>query len=144
MPGRGYSIEVPLPDGNSATLIDRLPELFAQTYRGIFGTVLDQPLEISAWKIDAIGPEPDALPAPTAASRAGNALKGTRQAWFPAAGGMVDCPVYDRYLLQPGLRICGPCLIEERESTVLLDVGDSAELDTRGNLIAAIETAGGL
>ena len=142
--GQGYSIEVPLPDGNSATLIDHLPELFAQTYRGIFGTVLDQPLEISAWKIDAIGPEPDALPAPAALSRAGNALKGTRQAWFPAAGGMVDCPVYDRYLLQPGLRIKGPCLIEERESTVLLDVGDSAELDTRGNLIAAIETAGGL
>jgi len=142
--GQGYSIEVALPEGDSAALIGQLPDLFARTYRGIFGTVLDQPLEISAWKIAAVGPEPATLPAPDLARNVGGTLKGQRPAWFPAAGGMIDCPVHDRYRLRPDTRVTGPCLIEERESIVLLDAGDSAQLDERGNLIAHIGAAGGM
>lgn len=139
--GQGYSIEVALPEGESADIISRLPNLFAETYSAVFGTVLDQPLEISAWKIDAIGPQPDALPLPVGREAGGDARKGNRKAWFPDAGGMVDCPVYDRYQLRQGMRVDGPCLIEERETTVLLDVGDHAELDNRGHLVAELATA---
>lgn len=140
--GQGYSIEVPLPEGDSETLIARLPALFEEVYRGVFGTVLDQPLEISAWKIDAIGPEPLAPVLSGMGSEQGATRKATRRAWFPAAGGPIDCPVYDRYALAPGAKVEGPCLVEERESTVLLDVGDRAEMDGRGNLLAHIGTDG--
>jgi 5-oxoprolinase (ATP-hydrolysing) len=50
--------------------------------------------------------------------------KGSREAWF--GDGFLDTPVYDRDALQPGMRLQGPCIIEEREATTVvgpLDVG---------------------
>ena len=139
--GQGYSIEVPLPDDDSATLIKKLPVLFEDAYRAVFGTVLDQPLEISSWKIDAVGPEPATLTLTGKKASRSDPQKTTRKAWFSAAGGMIDCPVYDRYALSPDVRLDGPCLVEERESTVLLDLGDHARLDDAGNLVAHIASA---
>jgi N-methylhydantoinase A len=111
----------------------------------VFGATLDQPLEVVGWKVEASGPEPDfiSLYAGSEAGSAsgGAALKGRRKAFFPAAGGLIDCPVYDRYALAPGDRLAGPCLVEERESTCLLDVGDGGEVDRFGNLIASIGEA---
>jgi N-methylhydantoinase A len=139
--GQGYDLEVRLPGGMSADdLIAGLPALHAEAYREVFHMVLDQPLEIVSWKVEARGPEPD-LPAPEVhpdRRAAVDALKGSRPAFFPAAGGLIDCPVYDRYALRPGDAILGPCLVEERESTCLLDVGDEGQIDAMGNLVSRI------
>jgi N-methylhydantoinase A len=62
----------------------------------------------------------------------------TRPAYFPALGGMVDCPVHARADLAPGMRIEGPALIEEAESTTLLDVGDVATVQPDLALLAEI------
>jgi len=139
--GQGYDIEVALPDEPAEVLLRRLPDLFAQAYRSIFETTLDQPLEIVGWKAEARGPEPEfaqgAGKGSGPASPAG-ALKGSRPAYFPAAGGLIDCPVYDRYSLTAGETLRGPCLVEERESTVLLDQGDEGRVDDAGHIIAEI------
>ena len=65
-------------------------------------------------------------------------MKGSRPAWFPSVGGLTECPVHDRYRLAAGARIEGPCLVEERESTVLLDLGDTARMGHDGHLVAEI------
>jgi N-methylhydantoinase A/oxoprolinase/acetone carboxylase beta subunit len=44
-------------------------------------------------------------------------------------------PVYDRYRLQPGDRITGPAIIEERESTFVLGPGGTATVDDLLNLV---------
>jgi len=54
---------------------------------------------------------------------------------------MIDCPVYDRYLLRAGDVVEGPCLVEENESTVLLDAGDTASVHPSGHLMAEIGQA---
>lgn len=137
--GQGYGIEVPLPDGSAREMFEVLPGLFAEAYRDVFGSLLDRPLEMVSLKAEARGPEP-AGPAMAARTEPGGAsvAKTARPAWFPRAGGLVDCPVHDRYRLVPGDRVEGPCLIEERESTVLLDAGDTAVMDKEGNLLAEI------
>lgn len=139
--GQGYDIEVRLPAGIAGDeLLARLPSLHAEAYRSVFHMALDQPLEIVSWKVEARGPEPD-LPVPAEGpqrSAPANAVKGTRPAFFPAAGGLIDCPVYDRYALRHGDTVVGPCLIEERESTCLLDVGDRGRIDAMGNLVSEI------
>ena len=143
--GQGYDIEVAVPAGLApAAIPDALPGLFAEAYRATFDTTLDQPLEIASLKVEATGPRPDM---PLAAGNAGTAgalaaaLKGYRRAYFPAAGGLVDCPVYDRYRIAPGERLTGPCLVEERESTILLDAGDTAEVHPSGAVVATIAAA---
>jgi N-methylhydantoinase A len=65
-----------------------------------------------------------------------DARKGRRKAYFPEAGGYLDCPVYDRYALGPGQTIEGPALIEERESTAVLGIDDQGSVDALGNLVS--------
>ena len=57
---------------------------------------------------------------------------------------MTDWPVWDRYALAPGMRVDGPALIEERESTVVVGSGDRVTVDARLNLVAELDlTSGG-
>lgn len=142
--GQGYDVEVRLPSGQSPReLLGTLPALFEAAYVDVFHTTLEQPLEITGLKVEARAPRPGFMPLVPASSpaAAGTALKGARKAYFPLAGGVIDCPVHDRYLLPPGSRLEGPCLVEERESTCLLDKGDRGEIDRFGNLIVEIGMA---
>src|SRR5690606_33980463 len=123
--GEGYDIGVRLPLGlSSQELLEALPGLFEAAYRDVLHTTLNQPLEITGLKVEAKLANPQIIPF-EAGKRDGSegACKGTRKAYFPLAGGLVDCPIYDRYKLLPGDKVEGPCLIEERESTCLLDKG---------------------
>ena len=47
---------------------------------------------------------------------------------------MVPHDVYDRYALGPGHVIAGPAIVEERESTTVVDVDGRAEVDEYGTL----------
>jgi N-methylhydantoinase A len=139
--GQGYGVEVPLPLGLTAdALLKAAPELFAQRYRGIFGTDLgDRAVEIVDWKVEALGPPPPQAEFHLqAASVAAGRLKGRRPAYFPESHGFLDCPVYDRYSLEPGDRIEGPALIEENESTCVVTPGDVLSVDDRRNLVIEI------
>ena len=62
-------------------------------------------------------------------------MKGTRRAYFPEAGGYVETTVYDRYALEPGSRIVGPAVVEEKESTAVVALGWSGRIDEFLNLI---------
>ena len=136
--GQGYEIEVPVDGPLDDTLAARLPVAFAAEYAKVFGIAFpEKPVEIVNWKVDARGPEPGRerdyrLKRDPAAS---HARKGARPAYFPEAGGFVDCPVFDRYALRPGDAIAGPALIEERESTTVVCPGDAMHVDDRLNLV---------
>lgn len=141
--GQGYDIEVPLPDNVApAALFKMLPNLFSERYRHVFHASLDEALEIVSLKVEASGPPPERFTTGTKpAAGTQNALKGSRRAYFPGRGGIVDCPVYARERLLPGTLIEGPALIEEAESTCLLDAGDRARVDKHYNLIGEIGAA---
>jgi N-methylhydantoinase A len=142
--GQGYDIEIALPDERDPRrIVAQLPGLFSQRYRDVFHVSLDEALEIVSLKVEAVGPEPAEIATGDASRRPEGARKAPRQVFFPHAGGFVECPVYDRYGLGTGDGVSGPALIEERESTSLLDVGDVATVDPRGNLVAEIASACG-
>ena len=134
--GQGYEIEVALPE--NCAFAD-LPALFRKTYAQTFSTsMLDEPLEIVTWKVEAVGPEAALTDGFRLEDSAGTgpAQKGSRQAYF--TNGYADCPVYDRSLLQLGAEITGPALIEERESTCVIGPGDVVRVDEMRNLVAEL------
>ncbi|MBR46128.1 MAG: methylhydantoinase [Rhodospirillaceae bacterium] len=134
--GQGYEIEVALPEDGA---FDDLPALFRETYAQTFSTsMLDEPLEIVTWKVEAVGPEAALTDGfrLEGATQAGEARKGSRQAYF--GDGYVDCPVHERGLLAPGAEVTGPAMIEERESTCVIGPGDRVRVDERRNLIAEL------
>ena len=62
------------------------------------------------------------------------AMKGTRQVYFRETSGFEDCPVYERYLLAQGIAIEGPAVIEETDSTTIIQPGYHAAADQHGIL----------
>ena len=134
--GQGHEIEVEVP---LRVELENLPDLFRETYKSVYGaSLLDAPLVITTWKVEAALPTPSLLTIPPTA--VGEVVKkGQRLAYFDT--GFVETPVYDRYQLAVDTVILGPALIEERESTVVIGPGDRAQVDRYGNLVAEWEKA---
>lgn len=142
--GQGYEVEVELPAvRNYADLLSELPVLFARNYEKLFSlSYLREPVEIINWKVEARGPRPEISRLSFySTGKDGRARRGAREIYLEEAGGYVECPIYNRYLLTPADRIVGPAIVEEAECTVVLGVNDVATLDLNGNLIADIDAA---
>ncbi|WIY06056.1 hydantoinase/oxoprolinase family protein [Amycolatopsis mongoliensis] len=131
--GQGYEIRVPVHGGSwPETLIGE----FTATYRALYRrTGPEVGVEVLNWRVVSSGPAPDVTLRLNAQVSAGDVRKGTRKAYFPSTGGFVDTAVFDRYRLEPGSRIDGPAIVEERESTVVVPPG--AHCVVRGD--AALE-----
>ncbi|WP_410670548.1 hydantoinase/oxoprolinase family protein [Amycolatopsis sp. cmx-4-68] len=119
--GQGYEIRVPVRVGSwPDTLVDE----FTRTYRALYRrSGPEVGVEVLNWRVVSSGPTPDVTLRLAAQASPGDARKGTRKAYFPSTGGFVDTAVFDRYRLAPGVRIDGPAIVEERESTVVVPPG---------------------
>jgi N-methylhydantoinase A len=62
------------------------------------------------------------------------AHKGERRVHFKEEG-WVRCSVYDRDLLQTGNLVRGPCVIEEWDTTTIVNNGYSGSIDNYGNIL---------
>lgn len=140
--GQGHEIEVEVPEADDpGATLRALPDAFARAYAAVFGMALaDRRIEVVNWKIEAVGPVPgsDRPYRIDGFGSSASALKGHRPAWFPEAGGFVDCPVLDRYALAQGSEMEGPALVEERESTCVVGPRDRLRVDAQMNLVISI------
>jgi N-methylhydantoinase A len=140
--GQYHEIEVELTSGVlDESALPALERAFAAVYARRYGRMLEGlPIEALHWRLTASGPpSPVALTAaPLSSASPEAAVKGSRDVYFPA-GGYTSTPVYDRERLMPGVRLSGPAIIEERESTAVLWLGDTASVDAYGSLIIEIE-----
>jgi len=121
--GQGHEIRVTLPN-RPLTAADGagLRAEFESLYGRIYGlTLADMEVEAVTWSVTvATGlvtpdPAPQAEPCsdvPTAKSQ--------RRIYEPALGEMIDVPVYYRFDLQPGMRITGPAIIAEDETSTIV------------------------
>ena len=141
--GQTHEIEVYLPEDQSIDdTFYNLRKLFEKRYSEVYSfAVIDAPIEIINWKVIASGPKPDFKMGYTIDSEKNTqldlAIKGTREVFFEK-GGFQETPIYDRYLLTEGMKILGPALVEERESTCLITVGSKAFIDPVLNIIAEL------
>jgi N-methylhydantoinase A len=61
------------------------------------------------------------------------ALKGGRLAYFSEAGGFTEVPVYDGDRFGAGDVVTGPCIIEERMTTLVLPPDETVTVDSDGS-----------
>jgi N-methylhydantoinase A len=132
--GQSSDIPVALPDGDAATVLSLLPDLFAAEHDRTYGfrAPPGEPIEVTAVSVIAIGiPErprlPDAIP-----PVAGPALS-PRRAWFPD-GGWTEIPVLRRADLSATPRR-GPLIIQEYDAACLVPHGREVTLDGFGNIV---------
>jgi 5-oxoprolinase (ATP-hydrolysing)/N-methylhydantoinase A len=139
--GQMHDIRVALPEGMiGAAQVPQLRELFVQAYRTRYTAVPPSArFEAINFRVNCSGPVPElAISGALAAGQGREPRKGSRMAWF--GDGFVATPVYDRDALQPGTRLAGPCIVEEREATTVIGPWDAVEVDARLNLRIAVGT----
>ncbi len=135
--GQGHEITIELPEGELG--IDSIPEIekrFKKEYEFRYNRSIEgMALEMVTWRVVVQGPIPEmnVKQFSTTASDV-EAYKGKRKVYFEETG-YLDCPVYDRYALKPNEKFDGPAIIEETESTTVIGINSTVQVDKDKNII---------
>jgi len=137
--GQGFEISVALPAGQYGPgQLEEFRRAFEKDYRAIYQRLCPEiPIEGVNWRLVATGPRPR-IGAGTWWSRGTSldeALKGKRRIYLPGPGKYEEAPVYDRYRLPVGVKFDGPAVVEERESTLVMNGPATAWVEPSGNLM---------
>ena len=141
--GQSFELTIPAPasglrDGQLRATV----EAFHREHHRAYGFAApEEPTELVTLRVAAVGrmPRPRLRPAPRASS--GPTVARVRPVYFDEAGDFVRCSIYDRYALTAGLRLEGPAIIEELDSTCVLHPGYTATVDELGNLLLMVAGA---
>ncbi|MBN9444498.1 hydantoinase/oxoprolinase family protein [Bosea sp. (in: a-proteobacteria)] len=137
--GQNYELAIDVPDGPiTPATIAALAEGFAAAHKRLYGFVAEgEAVQLVTYRVEAVGLVPKAAfrPEPDAGPNASHAVIGSREVWFPEAGGFVACPIYDRDKLKSGNRFTGPAIVEQMDSTTVLLPGMTATVEPYLNLI---------
>lgn len=139
--GQGFEITVPI----TRKVLSRkdkklLREIFVAEYEERFARSLGQlAVECVSWRVRVVAPPSvdDVRLDKSAVQRRDPKIE-TRPAYFEEKGKFVNTPVYSRSLLTPGMKIQGPALVEEAESTCVIGPSGSVSVDKHGNLLMKI------
>lgn len=143
--GQGHELDVPIDFDQVLQRHDSiaLREAFERAYFELFTMKLDAlAVEALNWRLICQGPSPDAPFSAWSAPTQGNAasaLMHYRSIYIPAQSSFVEAPVYDRYQLARGTCFDGPAIIEERESTVVINCQAKIEVDAYANILVDID-----
>src|SRR3546814_21287 len=143
--GQSHLLTVAVPD--PAISREALQKAFDAAYWHRFEVELP---EIRAVLVNlhtaVIGRRPDLsldrLLAAEPAKDVAGAQKGSRKVWHDA-GGWQDTPVYDRERLPRGASFMGPAILEQLDTTVVIEPGNRVDVDKLGNLIVAVSAGQG-
>jgi N-methylhydantoinase A len=135
--------------GQGSEIIVRLPKPldeagvraeFEAAYKALFArTPPGAAVQFVALRLSVSAPMPGSggkLELPRHASA--KAQKGMRPVFFPDQNQTLQTKVWDRYALAPGMRIEGPAVFEEDESTFIVGPGATARLLDDGSILAEI------
>ncbi len=134
---QGYELTVPVPHGPVTTaLLERTVEAFhAEHERTYTYATPELPVEIVNVRVSAQGPAWAFSPKPLEATNGPVPRRALRRAYFPGAGGWVECPVHDAGALAPETALTGPAIITQDLSTIVVEPGHRARVDRFGNVI---------
>ena len=136
--GQNFELPVPVPAGPVDTAALRsADEAFHDVHRRMYGyDQRDKEIEFVTFRIAARLPvaRPELRSERRTARRGGPDAATRRPVFFEAAGGFVDCPVYDREGLDEGDRLEGPAVIEQMDTTTVLPPDFRLDVDDLRNL----------
>jgi N-methylhydantoinase A len=133
--GFEVTIEVPAELVNKSGPLDEILGSFHSLHQRLYGVRFHVPVELVALRVIATGATPnveEALPEQGQHDLA-KALMEVRPCYF--GGAWIDTPNYDRAKLAVGIKIAGPAIIRQYDTTTVLLPKHTAEVDTHGNIL---------
>lgn len=132
--GQIHSLRVPVEANWS---IVRMSQAFEDSYRDENGATLgDIPVALVGLTtaVEGIRRKPQA-DAGEGASEAEPAPVAYRDVWF---GGWMRTPIYDRATLTSGMRFDGPAILEQPDTTTVIEPGMAARVDRFSNILVEV------
>jgi N-methylhydantoinase A len=135
--GQGYDVNAILPQSASgADGIAAMRAAFERTYLKLYGRIFaDLPLEIMSFRLSASARRQVADTGSVSSSARGDSKTGMRRAFCPRKRAWIDFAVHRRPAIATGVKISGPAIIEENESTTVVPSGGEVYADIHGSLI---------
>jgi N-methylhydantoinase A len=134
--GQFHQLTVPLPMPNGAAWLDsqKLAVDFHAAHDKAYGHADARvPVEFVNLRAEGFGRVPKPPRAPDSAATEGTPVQaGKRRIYFDRASGWIDSPVYRRDDLRRGHRLPGPCVVAQRDSTILVLPDQQAVVDRAG------------
>ena len=135
--GQGWEIPVALPDrAFTAADKDMIKEAFRARYAQFFGRAVDGPeIEIVTWsvKVQDIQPAPDKVMLTKDGMMIDAAV--TRAVFDPATGAELPTALFERQSLKNGVRIIGPAVIVEHETSTVVTSSFDAVTQPDGTIL---------
>jgi N-methylhydantoinase A len=137
--GQEFWLQVPVQPGEVQDAdVTAITARFHETHNRRFGHAApEEPVELVNVRLTALGERPKIV-FPPVSTDGSDPKVDVRPVYFNDPTRPVDCPVYRRERLQPGLKVEGPCVIEEYGSTTILFAGDRLEIAETGELIISV------
>lgn len=135
--GQGHEIEVPvsggtIDDGERKVLQAAYDREYARQYSR---SVPGMDVEILGWKLVVAAPLPDDPETVMIAGGDEGAGSTRRHVVDPAAGQMVDVPIFGRESLAPGAVFEGPCVITEGQTSTVVTASFHGQIDRNGYIV---------
>jgi len=141
--GQTHSVNVALQFDEGDLTTEAVEAAFDKAYAGAFGRLLSGiPKRVMNYRVSVIGRRPDLdmkVFAPTGGKCAEACMTGTRRVY--SRGTFHKAAIYERLDLEQGAEIDGPAILEQPDTTIFVDPGLSATVDSFGNLIMRRRTS---
>lgn len=138
--GQEHTVTVPYPT-QTADVVASIAADFAQLHRRLYGHTMDDPVEVTTLRVNAVGIE-DKPTWPRVSKRAAGVPVPVLDRQVHLAEGRTSYPVYHREDLLAGDRIEGPAIIAEHTATTVLHASDSLTVGDLGELSISIGDEG--
>ncbi|QEC46127.1 hydantoinase/oxoprolinase family protein [Baekduia soli] len=143
--GQSHAVAVPvtLPGGGAAVAGADVAAAFDRRYEEAYGqTLAGVPVLLQTLRTAVVGRRPRVDLSgfrPPDGATADAARRATRPVWTD--GRWQDTPVYDRLALPAGARLEGPAVLQQPDTTILVEPGSTATVDALGNLLIEVARA---
>lgn len=142
--GQGYELRVPVAGGDvdehwTSATVEAFHDIHRRTYSRSFP---DAQIQIVNLRVVGIGRLAPVAGQEFGLPNAGPDLKPvkTSPAWFRASAGLeqVEVQIYDRWQCPAGSTITGPAILEQMDSTVVVEPGYQALVHPSGNILISL------
>ncbi len=132
--GQSHHLEVELDLSDTRQIVDKAYRAFLALHKDVYGHAMDKPARFVQLRTVQQAIRQSPTPAPRC-DPASEPVKGTRAICLEGVRGRVMATVYDRPALRPGMQIAGPAIIEQADTTTVLEPGWICEVRPNGVLI---------
>ena len=139
--GQEHTVKVPVTFGPAPPDVDAMALAFHATYEQRYTYRLPNPIQIVNFHLVArvAVPKPELPTVPRTGRRLEDTVLGSRAVDFDAQG-VAEAVIYNGSLLEPGMKLTGPAVIQEPVVTLVVPPGDLVEVDAYGSYHIHLQT----